>query len=114
MQTRNKLRLIRKKRSSCKTQGTAQRPRLAVFKSLCNLYIQVVDDTKNQVIFGTDSRKVKEKKFDVKSAQKLGELLAAELAKKKIKRVVFDRSGYRYHGKIKALAESARKNGLQF
>ena len=106
--------LIRKKVS-----GTPERPRLNVYRSLNHLYVQVVDDTigKTLVSLSTMSSELKGTKKDagnVKGAQVLGVAVAEVCKKKGVTKVVFDRAGYLYHGRVKALAEAARKGGLQF
>jgi large subunit ribosomal protein L18 len=110
----------RRRRVRGKISGTAQIPRLAVAKSLVNTFIQIVDDTKQVTLVGLNTNsKAMAGKFDEKDskteqAKKLGQA-AAELAMEKgIKKVVFDRGQYRYHGRIKAAAEGARKQGLEF
>jgi large subunit ribosomal protein L18 len=99
--------------------GTSERPRLSVRRSLKNLFIQVVDDTKGMTLVSASTA---EKSFqqkaayggNVKAAALLGEIVAARAKDKNIARVVFDRGGYDYHGRIKAFAEAARKGGLEF
>lgn len=110
----------RRKRVRGKISGTSEIPRLSVAKSLRNTFIQIVDDTKHLTLVGlsTDSKtmadKFGEKDDKTEKARKLG-LAAAEMALEKgIKKVVFDRNRYRYHGRIKAVAEGARKQGLEF
>jgi large subunit ribosomal protein L18 len=110
----------RRRRVRGKVSGTADIPRLTVAKSLKNTFIQIVDDAKMVTLVGisTNSKTIADK-FDPKDnkterARKLG-MAAAELALAKgIKKVVFDRNRYRYHGRVKALAEGARKQGLEF
>ena len=103
-----------------KVQGTEERPRLSVARTLTNIYVQVIDDTlgKTLVAVSTNSPDLKDaiKKDagNVKGAVILGTALADLCKKNGITKVVFDRSGYQYHGRIKALAEAARKGGLQF
>ena len=112
-------RVKRHRRLRKKVIGIKERPRLSVHRSLANLYVQLVDDINEKTLcsVSTLDSKVKQKaKYggNMKAAQALGET-AAELAKSKgISRVVFDRGGYIYHGRIKAFAESAKKNGLVF
>ncbi len=107
--------IIRKKIS-----GTKDKPRLSVYRSLNHLYAQLVDDTVGQTILSlsTNSPDVKDKlrkdAGNVKGASLLGGALAELCKKNNITKVVFDRSGYLYHGRIKALAEAARKGGLEF
>ncbi len=110
--SRNKLRLRRKKRISAKIKGAAKRPRMAIFKSLRNLYVQVIDDQKGNTLASINSQEIKVKN-DIQGAKEVGTLIAKKCQEKKITQVVFDRSGYKYHGKVKALAESAKKNGLK-
>ena len=109
-------RLRRAKRVRAKVQGTTDRPRLVVFKSLRHLYAQLVDDTGRKTIAGVSSLKggldISGNKTEKAAA--VGEAIAKRAQELGIKAVVFDRSGYSYHGKIKALAEAARKSGLEF
>jgi large subunit ribosomal protein L18 len=111
--SRNKLRLHRKKRIRAKVFGTAKKPRLAVFKSLKMFSAQVIDDTNGKTIACADSKSMKLKN-DISGAGDLGKAVAKKCLDKKIKEIVFDRSGYKYHGKVKALAEGAREGGLKF
>lgn len=99
--------------------GTSERPRLVVYRSLRNLFAQVIDDTKNKTLFScsTLNKEIREKlpyRGNIKAASLLGELLAKKAREKKIKKVVFDRAGFLYHGRIKAFCEAARKEGLEF
>ena len=101
--------------------GTSDRPRLNVYRSLSNLYAQLIDDAAGKTVLSVSARspelKGKIKDLDagnVKGASTLGEALAGLAKKKGITKVVFDRSGYLYHGRVKALAEAARKGGLEF
>ena len=110
--SKNNLRIHRKKRIRAKVSGTAKRPRFSVFRSLKGITAQVIDDAKgNTLVFATLSG-VKAKN-NVEGAAALGKLIAEKCLAKKIESVVFDRSGYKYHGKIKALAEGAREAGLK-
>ena len=112
---KNKARIRRKLRSKKKLFGTAQRPRLVVYKSLKHIYAQIVDDQAQRSIAGVSSltKEMTELKASkVEMAGKVGELIANRA--KGIESVIFDRSGYLYHGRVKALAEGARKNGLKF
>lgn len=111
--SRNKLRIHRKRRIRAKISGTPERPRLAVFRSLLNISAQIIDDQLGKTLVFADLKGIKAKN-DVAGAKKLGEFLAGKCKEKKIVDVVFDRSGYRYHGKVKALAEGAREGGLKF
>jgi large subunit ribosomal protein L18 len=99
--------------------GTPQRPRLYLHRSLNNLYAQVIDDTQGKVLFGvsTLSKDVKSKITsggNVAAAKILGEALGIQAKSKGITKVCFDRAGYRYHGRVKAFADSAREKGLEF
>jgi large subunit ribosomal protein L18 len=102
-----------------KVKGTASRPRLCVFRSLSHIYAQVIDDVAGRTLAAasdvekalTASRDGK-KKTDVAVA--VGELIAQRAREKGVEQVVFDRGGYRFHGRVKALAEAARKAGLRF
>jgi large subunit ribosomal protein L18 len=100
-----------------KVNGTAARPRLVVFRSLKHIYAQVVDDEQRRTILGFSDRSegvVKEKPGKVGAAHAVGKLLASKAKEKGIQRVVFDRAGYMYHGRIKAVADGAREGGLEF
>lgn len=101
-------RIRRHKRVRAKVFGTAGRPRFCVFRSHQYIYAQLIDDEKNKVIATSKG------KCSVKHAQKAGRELAKMAIEKKIERVVFDRGGYKYHGRVKALAEGAREGGLKF
>lgn len=101
-------------RSRAGMKGTADRPRLVVFRSLQNNYAQLIDDEKGVTLASASDLKEKGKDKRVENAKKVGQKIA-ELAKEKnIKTCVFDRNGYKYHGRIKALAEGAREGGLSF
>ncbi|MCK9244367.1 MAG: 50S ribosomal protein L18 [Candidatus Marinimicrobia bacterium] len=110
----------RQKRSRRKIQGTTERPRIAVFRSLNHIYAQVIDDSIHKSLFAV-SDLTPEVRAQIKSDTKksdrgelVGQILAEKALTKGIKKVVFDRSGYQYHGRVKALAEAARKAGLEF
>jgi large subunit ribosomal protein L18 len=114
-----KQRLRRHNRSRKKITGTQETPRLVVFRSNKYLYAQIIDDTKGQTLAAISTAKVKvsdakTKNTKVDDAQIAGETLAKAAVDKKIKKVVFDRAGYKFHGRVKALAEGARKGGLAF
>jgi large subunit ribosomal protein L18 len=111
--SRNQSRLQRKKRIRAKIKGTAEVPRLSVFKSLKGIWAQVVDDETGKTLVSA-SAKVLKAKNDLAGAKKVGASLAKKCLENKIEKIVFDRAGYRYHGKIKALAEGAREGGLKF
>jgi len=117
--SKNLNRKARHERVRKKISGTPERPRLNVFKSNSNIYAQVIDDV-NGVTIASASTIDKELKGSIESAsnkdaaQKVGELVAKRAIEKGVENVVFDRSGYLYHGKVKELAESAREAGLKF
>lgn len=106
--------LQRKKRVRAKIAGTKDIPRLSVFRSNKYIYAQLIDDESQKTLVSASSPEVKEKKVKMEVAEIVGETLAKKALKKKIKKVVFDRSGYKYHGRVAALAEGARKGGLEF
>ena len=103
----------RRIRIRAKIQGTPERPRLAVFKSHKYIYAQIIDDTKGHTLVATDSRSTKGK-TPVESAQLVGVEIAKKAKAAKITKVVFDRGGFLYTGKIKMVADSAREGGLEF
>ena len=117
---RNSRRLKKKHVSRKKLIGTSDRPRVVVFRSLKNIYAQLVDDSEKKTIVtvSTVSRDLKEEINNAESkteaAMIVGKALAEKAKSLNIKRVVFDRSGYIYHGRVRALAEGARKGGLEF
>ena len=94
--------------------GTPERPRLVVHRSLKNIGAQLVDDTAGATILGTSSLAVREVGTKVEQARATGKRLAEMARERGISRIVFDRGGYIYHGRVKALAEGAREGGLQF
>ncbi len=112
---KKQIRYKRKKRIRSNILGTAERPRLAVFKSNSHLYVQVIDDnTGNTIVSASTLEKGSKASSNLAGAKAVGALIAKKALEKKIDKVVFDRSGYLYHGKIKVLADSARESGLKF
>ena len=99
-----------------KISGTAECPRLCVFRSNKAIYVQIIDDVKGNTLVSASTldKEVKEKHSNKEAAKEVGALIASRAKDKKIKDVVFDRSGYIYHGVIKELADSAREGGLNF
>lgn len=99
-----------------KVSGTAERPRLCVFRSNSNVYAQIIDDVAGitLVAASTLDKEVKTKKSNIEAAKEVGALIAKKAAEKNIKTVVYDRGGYIFHGVVKALAEAAREGGLEF
>lgn len=109
----------RKLRIRNKISGTPERPRLSVFRSLKHMYAQVVDDVAGATLahastLAKDVKPQADEKNKSDAAKLVGETIAAQLKAKGITKVVFDRNGYRYHGRVKALAEGAREAGLEF
>jgi large subunit ribosomal protein L18 len=103
----------RKSRIRAKVRGSALRPRLAIFKSHRYLYAQIIDDDKGRTLAAADSRKAKSK-APVERAKEVGIEIAKKAKAAKITKVVFDRGGYIYTGKIKIIADAAREGGLEF
>ena len=97
-----------------KVSGTAERPRLAVKKSLKYIYAQLIDDASGKTVASASSKESDAKGATAAAAKAVGALIAKKAKDKGVKRVVFDRGGYLYHGNIKALADAARENGLEF
>ena len=99
-----------------KVSGTAERPRLCVYRSNTNLYAQIIDDVAGNTLVAASTldKEVKNKKANVEAAKEVGAVIAKKAAAKNIKTVVFDRGGYIYNGVVKALAEAAREGGLEF
>ena len=99
-----------------KLRGTAARPRLAVFRSVAHIYAQVIDDAEGKTLAAASSvdKDVKTKGGNVAAAKAIGKLVAERAKEKGVAKVVFDRGGFAYHGRIKALADAARAAGLEF
>ena len=98
-----------------KLSGTTERPRLNVYRSLNHIYAQVIDDQKGETIVSASTLALKLKTGgNVSAAKEIGKTIAERAQEKGIKRVVFDRGGFLYHGRIKALADAAREGGLEF
>ena len=96
-------------------QGTGERPRLNVYRSLNHIYVQIIDDATGQTLVAASTLSAKLKTGgNVAAAKEVGKLVAEKAQQQGIKRVVFDRGGYLYHGRIKALADAAREGGLEF
>ena len=118
MITRNRRNEIRQRihaRIREKLSGTAERPRLNVYRSLNHIYVQVVDDQKGETLVSASSLELKLKSGgNVAAAKEIGKAVAEKAVAKGIKKVVFDRGGFLYHGRVKALADAAREAGLEF
>ena len=116
MVEKDRKRLKRKVHIRKRVTGTSERPRMTVFKSNRSLSIQIVDDAKGHTLASASTleKDLRSIKATVAGAAQLGEVLGKRLVEKNIKTVVFDRNGYLYHGLVKAMADGARKAGLQF
>lgn len=109
----------RHKRVRAKVFGTKDRPRLSVFRSLKHIYAQIIDDEKGETLVAASDLELKKisplkKQKKVEIAYEVGKLIAQKALEKKIKKVVFDRGGFAYHGRVKALSQGARDGGLKF
>ena len=118
-QSRNEARQRRQRRVRGKVSGTPERPRLSVFRSLANIYAQLIDDTQGHTMVSAstvDAEVVKQVAGlkGVDKAKLVGKVLADRAKAAGIRQVVFDRGGYMYHGQVKALADASRENGLEF
>jgi len=112
---RNEIRRRIHNRIRKKMAGTAERPRLNVYRSLNHIYAQVIDDQKGETLVSASTLQAKAKTGgNVAAAKEIGKSIAEQAVAKGIKRVVFDRGGYLYHGRVKALADAAREAGLEF
>ena len=119
---KNGRKLKRQLRTRAKIKGTESRPRLSVFKSNRFMYAQIINDEKGATIVGVSERQIKENPLRqpadgggrIAKAKAVGILLAKKALEKKVKKVVFDRGSYSYHGRISSIAEGAREGGLKF
>ncbi len=112
---KNQLRQKRKRRIRVKLVGTKEKPRLNIFRGLKHINAQIIDDTAGKTLVAVSDLELKSKKgTKVDKAKEVGKLLAEKAKEKKIGQVIFDRAGYKYHGRIKAVAEGAREGGLKF
>ena len=111
-----KLRVVRHRRVRNKVHGTSERPRLCVFRSLKGIYAQVIDDSRGHTLAYASSREVGSAEATPKTAasEAVGKLVAERAIAAGVNTVVFDRGGYRFHGRVKALADAAREGGLVF
>ena len=119
MKTKEDIRLRIHRRIRKKISGTPERPRLAVFRSQSHIYAQVIDDGTGRTVCSASSldealKKDAKRGANVASAKAVGTLIATRAKEKGVEAVVFDRGGFQYHGRIKALADAARKGGLKF
>lgn len=113
---KNKVRLKRHARVRTKLSGTSEKPRLNVYRSNKHIYAQIIDDTKGVTLTQASTKDVDAdaSATKVELASKVGEAIAKKASEKGIEAVAFDRGGYLFHGRVKALADAARENGLQF
>jgi large subunit ribosomal protein L18 len=112
---RNEIRKRIHSRIREKLSGTGERPRLNVYRSLNHIYAQVIDDQKGETLASASSMAMKLKTGgNIAAAKEIGKAVAERAVAKGVKRVVFDRGGYLYHGRVKALADAAREAGLEF
>lgn len=103
------------KRVRSKVRGTTDRPRLHVYRSNRYIYAQIINDQKGQTLAAASQKEIKANKLTkTQKSEKVGQLIAKKAKAKKVTKVRFDRGAYKYHGRIKALAEAARKEGLEF
>jgi large subunit ribosomal protein L18 len=107
-------RVIRHNRVRAVVSGTAKRPRLSVFRANRHIYAQLIDDEAGKTLVAASSKDIKKIDKKVNLAVEVGKLLAQKAGEKKISSAVFDRGGFAYHGRVKALAEGAREGGLKF
>jgi large subunit ribosomal protein L18 len=117
MLSKLKARQRRHKRIRTEIQGTKDCPRLCVFRSLKHIYLQLIDDEKRKTIVFTSDlelKKIKGKMIKKDKAKEVGKLVAQKAKEKKITKIVFDRGGYKFHGRVKAVADGAREGGLKF
>lgn len=115
-QDKNQVRKKRHARVRAKVAGTTQRPRLNVYRSNKHIYAQIIDDMQGVTLVSASTMETgfEGATSNTEAAAKVGETIAKKAADKNIKAVVFDRGGYLYHGRVQALAEAARENGLEF
>ena len=115
-QDKNQVRKKRHARVRAKVSGTTQRPRLNVYRSNKHIYAEVIDDIQGVTLVSASTMETgfEGTASNIEAAKKIGETIAKKAADKNIKAVVFDRGGYLYHGRVQALAEAARENGLEF
>ena len=111
---RNKQRKIRHRRMRFYIKGTADRPRLNVFRSNKQIYAQIIDDINGVTLAQASSLELEANGGNIEGAKNVGKLVAERAIEKGIKTIVYDRGGYLYHGRVKALAEAAREAGLEF
>jgi len=104
----------RRKKIRAKIEGKKDRPRLSVFRSNKGIFLQLIDDQEGKTLVSASSGEIKSKGKKVDLSFELGKLIAQKAKEKKIEKIVFDRGGYKYHGRVKAVADGAREGGLKF
>lgn len=114
MTTKLERRIKIKYRVRNKISGTTERPRMSVFRSNKQIYVQIIDDTKGKTLASASSLAITEKMPKAQQAQQVGDMIAQKAKEAGITTVVFDRNGYLYHGRVKEIADAARKGGLNF
>jgi large subunit ribosomal protein L18 len=115
LKIKRQMRANRQKRTRAKIAGSSKQPRLSVYRSLKHIFAQLIDDSAGKTIVSANDSEIKAKKGKkTEKAREVGLLIAKKAQEKKISRVVFDRAGFKFHGRIKAVAEGAREGGLKF
>jgi large subunit ribosomal protein L18 len=114
MNNKKQSRIMRHKRVRAVVKGTLTRPRMSVFRSLAAIYVQLIDDEAGKTLIACSSADIKSKGKKQEVAFEVGKLAAQKAMDKNIKEVVFDRGGYKYHGRVKQCADGARSGGLKF
>lgn len=116
MQIKQEKRYRRHKRIRARIKGTKDRPRISIFRSNNHIFVQLIDDDKGKTLVSSNDLEIKGKKklTKIEIAKEIGKEIAKKALAQKIKKAVFDRGGYKYHGKVKAIAEGARQGGIKF
>ncbi len=104
----------RQRRARAKMKGSGIKPRLSVFRSLTSISVQAIDDINRKTLVATSSKEIKKKGQGMEIANLVGELMGKKLGEKNIKEAIFDKGAYKYHGRVKALADGIRKNKIKF
>ncbi len=111
---KNELKVKRAARTRAKIKAVSDSFRLSIFKSAKHISAQVIDDSKGITVVSANDKEIKEKKDKKSAAFQVGELVGAKCKEKKVEKIVFDKGSYKYHGRVKEVAEGARKAGLKF
>ena len=118
MKDTNKVKKVRffrrQRRARARINGTSSRPRLSVFRSLQHVYVQAIDDVNKTTLVAASDKEIKTKAKPTDIAFQVGELFGKKLADKKISSAIFDKGAYKYHGRVKSLADGIRKSGIKF